>query len=131
MKEEVARNPLAPVGMNSRVNVLFLFLFKTGQARDKILREELHEKIQDESLKTSVLAALPLRVENTLTTFRNSIIGPVPHTREEYEPHRVLQSITGGTKVLCLDSENLPPDWREMDLNQLFDDRDVGGANEV
>ena len=104
-------------------------MLNTGQARDKILREELHEKIQDECLKTSVLAALPLRVENTLTTFRNSLIGSVPHTREQYDPHRVLQSITGGSTVLCLDSENLPSDWKDIDLNELCENpaRDVGG----
>ena len=106
-------------------------MFHTGQARDKILREELHEKIHDECLKTSVLAALPLRVENTLTTYRNSLIGSVPHTREQYDPHRVLQSITGGSKLLCLDSQNLPPEWREMNLNELFETPagdDVGSA---
>ena len=96
-------------------------MLNTGQSRDKILREELHEKIQDEGLKTSVLAALPLRVENTLTNYRNSIIGSVPHTREQYDPHRVLQSISGGSTVLCLDSQNLPPDWKEIDLNELFE----------
>ena len=68
-----------------------------------------------------IIAALPLRVENTLTTYRNSIIGSVPHTREQYDPHRVLQSITGGSTVLCLDSQNLPPDWKEIDLNELFE----------
>ena len=78
----------------------------------------------------SVLAALPLRVENTLTTYRNSLIGSVPHTREQYDPHHVLQSITGGKKLLCLDSQNLPPDWREMNLNKFFETPagNVGGA---
>ena len=67
----------------------------------------------------------------SLTTYRNSLIGSVSHTLEQYNPHRVLQSITGGKKLLCLDSRNLPPDWREMNLNKFFETPagNVGGAD--
>ena len=79
------------------------------------MRVELHEKIWDEWLKTSVLAA---RVENTLTTFKISIIGSDPHTTQQYDPHGVLQSITDkwigldgkcfGSLAVIFSAEGLP-----------------------
>ena len=105
MKEEVKKNPLLPV----------------GQAKNKILREELHRKF-DESLTTAVLAALPARIENTLSNFRHSVIGKVPSERSEYNPKQVLSTIKDGDKVIPLDSNNLEANWKEVDLNELLKD---------
>ena len=88
--------------------------------RDKILRMELYGKFEDESLIKEVLAAMPARVENTLTYFRTQILGKVPTNRDSYDPAPILSAIPGGDKVMVLDSNDLPEDWKDEDFRDLL-----------
>ena len=85
--------------------------------RDKILRMELYGKFEDESLIKEVLAAMPARVENTLTYFRTQILGKVPTDRDSYDPAPILTAIPGGDRVMVLDlSEN----WKDEEFRDLI-----------
>ena len=92
--------------------------------RDKILRMELYGKFEDESLIKEVLAAFPLRVENTLTYYRTKILGKVPTDRNSYDPAPILSAIPGGEKVMVLDSNNLPEDWKDYNFSDLLSQED-------
>ena len=88
--------------------------------RDKILRMELYGKFEDKSLITEVLAAMPARVENTLTYYRTKILGKVPTDRDSYDPAPILSAIPGGDKVVVLDLNDLPADWKDEDFRDLL-----------
>ena len=80
--------------------------------RDKILRLELYDKFEDESLIKEVLSSLPVRVENTLTHYRTKILGKVPIDRDSYDPPRMgnvyliwlLLSLHTGIYLRCIKS---------------------------
>ena len=42
-------------------------------------------------------------------------MGPVPTSRETYDPTHVLQFAPDGDRIIVLDSHNLPEDWNEED----------------
>ena len=54
----------------------------SGQHKSKVLRRELHGKIEDEALVAEVLRAFPKKVETTLGNYRATILGKVPSTRD-------------------------------------------------
>ena len=113
MKEEVAKNPLAPVGMNSQVNVLSYFCFTQVRPETRFSEKSSMRKF----------------MMNVSSCRSSSSCGE--HSYNLQELSHQLQSITGGSKLLCLDSQNLPPEWREMNLNELFETPagdDVGSA---
>ena len=81
---------------------------------------ELYGKFEDEALIQEVLHAMPDRVENTLTYYRTQILGKVPTDRNSYDPAPILSAIPGGDKVIVLDSNDLPEDWKKEDFGDLF-----------
>ena len=92
--------------------------------RDKILRMELYGKFEDETLIKEVLAAFPLRVENTLTYYRTKILGKVPTDRNSYDPGPILSAIPGGDKIMVLDSKDLPEGWTDHNFSDLLSQED-------
>ena len=105
--------------------------------KDKILRLELLDQ-KEESFVAEVLALMPVRIESTLNNFRVTLLGNLPKDRNSYDPTHALSTITGGEKVIVMDSLDLPPDWRDHDLADLMktlDDRMEGdgrdGVDEV
>lgn len=97
--------------------------------RDKILRLELYDKFEDESLIKEVLSSLPVRVENTLTYYRSKILGKVPIDRDAYDPAPILSAIPGGDKLMVLDSNDLPEDWKDEDFTDLLTEANHDEAN--
>ena len=63
---------------------------------------------------------MPLKIENTLNNYKVSLLGKNPKDRGSYDPSHVLSTITGGDKVLVEDSINLPPDWKDHNLQDLM-----------
>ena len=92
----------------------------SGQHKSKVLRRELHGKIEDEALVAEVLRAFPKKVETTLGNYRATILGKVPSTREDYDPSMILSSLSGADNIMVLDSNDLPQGWRDVDLRTLF-----------
>ena len=97
--------------------------------RDKILRLELYDKFEEESLIKEVLSSLPVRVENTLTYYRSKILGKVPIDRDAYDPAPILSAIPGGDKLMVLDSNDLPEDWKDEDFTDLLTEANHDEAN--
>ena len=59
---------------------------------------------------------LPQRSDSTLGRVQRKVIGPVPTSRETYDPAHILQFAPDGDKILVLDSHDLREDWNEVDL---------------
>ena len=76
---------------------------------------------EDPQLLLDIVSAMPKRVDNTLTSYRNKILGNVPKTRDEFDPASLLNKMEGGDKILVLDShKDLPKDWRNIDLREKY-----------
>ena len=79
---------------------------------------ELHGKYEDESLIQEVMAALPLKVENTLINYRKSLIGKVPSSLYDFDPTKILSTMQQGKDIVVLDSsKDLPPNSGEMPIS--------------
>ena len=63
---------------------------------------------------------LPQRSDSSLGRVQRAVIGPVPTTRESYDPSHVLQFAPGGDKIMVLDSQDLPEDWNDIDLSTII-----------
>ena len=85
---------------------------------------ELYGKFEDESLIKEVLASFPVRVENTLTTTEQNPLGRSQKTdegpRDSYDPAPRLSTEDGGDKVITLDYNDLPTDWKDYNFSDLF-----------
>ena len=105
MKKEIKLDPLIPV----------------GRIKEKILRQELHlsEKYSEDEI-SQILSILPVRVESTLHNFRVGMLGTTAKDRDSYDPSQVLSTIRGGENVLVLDSRDLPQDWKNISLREMF-----------
>ena len=53
----------------------------------KVLSRELHGKISDEKKIAEVLAALPVRVDNTLSNYRVSLTGKRRKIQKKHKKH--------------------------------------------
>ena len=105
MKKEIKLDPLIPV----------------GRIKEKILRQELHlsEKYSEDEV-SQILSILPVRVESTLHNYRVGMLGTSAKDRDSYDPSQVLSIIRGGENVLVLDSRDLPQDWKNISLREMF-----------
>ena len=97
------------------------------------MNEELFAKYPPD-LCQEVVDRLPLRSDSTLGRAQRRVIGPVPTSRETYDPSHVLQFAPDGDRILVLDSHDLREDWNEDDLsiliNSLRKRRNDTGATE-
>ena len=113
MKEEIKPNPvLAPgIFMNYYYQTYSKFNFIQHKQRRKFfVWMELHGKYKDESLIQEVMAALPLKVENTLINYRKSLIGKVPSSLDDFDATKILSTMPQGKDIVMLDSsKDLPP----------------------
>ena len=50
----------------------------------------------DPQLLLDIISAMPKRVDNTLTLYRNKLLGNIPKTREEFDPTLLLSKVEGG-----------------------------------
>ena len=83
------------------------------------MNEELFAKYPPD-LCQEVVDRLPLRSDSTLGRAQRRVIGPVPTSRESYDPTHVLQFAPDGDKILVLDSHDLKEDWNNDDLSILI-----------
>ena len=93
--------------------------------RDKVLDEDLRTLPEDD--QCLVQKKLPLRPENTLNKIKNEMMGVIPQSRDQFDPAAILKIAhnIGGDKIIVLDSnieEDLPSDWRNINMKTLFDD---------
>ena len=56
-----------------RIIVFSNIFLISGEVKSKVLSRELHGKISDEKKIAEVMAALPVRVENTLSNYRDRV----------------------------------------------------------
>ena len=121
MKEEIKVNPvLAPgIFMNYYYQTYSKFNFIQHKQRRKFfVWMELHGKYEDESLIQEVMAALPLKVENTLINYRKSLIRKVPSSLYDFDPTKILSTMPQGKDIVVLDSsKDLPPNSGEMPIS--------------
>ena len=67
----------------------------------------------DPQLLLDIISAMPKRVNNALTLYRNKLLGNIPKTREEFDPTLLLSKVEGGDKVLVFDSSKDLPEFDE------------------
>ena len=95
------------------------FNFFQGHTEKRVLREELDAKYPQE-LADEVRERLPARNDSTLLRYQRKVLGPNPTSRMDFDPTHVLSFITGGEKILVLDSEkDLGETWSETDIGAL------------
>ena len=93
----------------------------TGRAKDKVMVETNLKYSKDPQLLLDIVSAMPKRVDNTLTLYRNKILGNVPTHRNEFDPESLLTRMEGGEKILVMDSlKDLPANWRTIDLKEEY-----------
>ena len=63
---------------------------------------------------------MPQRSDSTLGRVQRKILGPVPTSRESYDPAHILQFAPDGDKIMCLDSKDLREDWNDVDLSVMI-----------
>ena len=87
-----------------------------GHVEKRVLREELDAKYPQD-LADEVRERLPARNDATLLRYQRKVLGPNPTSRSDFDPTHVLSFITGGEKILVLDSDkDLDKDWSEKDI---------------
>ena len=71
----------------------------------------------DKALLADILSALPKRMESSLNLHKNRLLGSLPKNREDFNPFQLLSKLSGGEKVILLDSsKNLPPNWKSLNM---------------
>lgn len=76
---------------------------------------------KDPQLLLDIVSSMPRRVDNTLNSYRNKILGNVPKHRDEFDPDTLLSRMDGGEKILVMDSQkDLPDNWRHLDLKKKY-----------
>ena len=68
-------------------------------------------------------------MENTLTYYRTKILRKVPIDRDSYDPALILLAIPGRDKLMVLDSNDLPEDWKDEDFTDLLTEANHDEAN--
>lgn len=88
---------------------------------------------KDPQLLLDIVSAMPRRVDNTLTSFRNKLLGNIPTHRNEFNPETLLRRMEGGEEILVMDSlKDLPPNWRNINMKEKYgctDDRHADQAD--
>ena len=75
----------------------------------------------DKALLADILSALPKRMESSLNLHKNRLLGSLPKNREDFNPFQLLSKLSGGEKVIVLDSsKDLPPNWRNINMVERF-----------
>ena len=81
----------------------------------------------DKALLADILSALPKRMESSLNLHKNRLLGSLPKNREYFNPFQLLSKLSGGEKVIVLDSsKDLPPNWRNINMVKKFGPSQVG-----
>ena len=101
---------------------LFVLILKhfLGQIRDKVIRDFMAEFSGDPDLRKEVLSSLPVKVESTLNHHRSKQIGHLPGDRDSFEPRNILSTVQNGSKIITLDSKDLPQDWHKIELGDFL-----------
>ena len=85
----------------------------------------------DPQLLLDIVSAMPKRVDNTLTSYRNKILGNIPKDRNEFNPDTLLNKMEGGQKIVVMDSmKDLPDNWRDIDVREKYGMPDPGEEEE-
>ena len=101
-------------------------LFFPGSMAKRVLLEETKVFDHNKPLKREVLNSFPPNYIQTLYSHRRKLIGALPASREDFNPTQVLQTLEFGTEVVCLDSNNLPNKWWEIQLTSLIPPSHIG-----
>ena len=99
MKREVRKNPWVPV----------------SQVYNRLMNEEVYN-VHSEDIVTAVDARMGRRPEGFLYVLQQKLTGGRPADRDCWQPAEALKIVTGGDRVLILDSNELPDDWHNQDL---------------
>ena len=66
------------------------------------------------------MSALPKRMESTLNLYKNRLLGTMPRSRNEFDPHPLLSKIDAGEKTIVLDSlTDLPANWQSVNMKEF------------
>ena len=113
MKREVRKDPWGPV----------------SHIYNRLMNEQVYQKYP-EDIVNGVDARMGRRPEGFLSQLQQKLTGGRPSNRDEWDPEHALKIMTGGEKVLVLDSQKLPDGWENEDLgdkiNKLRKPRDIG-----
>ena len=99
MKREVRRNPWIPV----------------SQVYNRLMNEQVYS-LYSEDIVARVDAKMGRRPEGFLHLLQQKLTGGRPLDRDAWDPAAALKIVTGGEKVLTLDSHQMEPGWQNKDL---------------